>query len=492
MMYYVNPFKDPLEKLFEESDSSERFAFRYEDDLRNACKSNPHFREIYFHFLLKGNFTSSQLLFFTYLRNHSNYTKHDNSNIKYKIKNILDDHWDNYERFMSKLCKIPNYVYENVEKVRQCRTKALGYHYYTCPNCGNFSYEFHTCKSRFCSSCGVKYAKNRSIQIQKKVFNCNHRHIVFTIPNELRIYFKKDKSLLDLLFKASNNVIEYCFNKCRELKRKDKSKQYKITPGFISVLHTFGRDLKWNPHIHMLISEGGHDSRTNKFINIKHFNYNLLRKSWQKSILDLMLQNIGPKFYKIKNMLYNKKDNGFYVYAPIQQFKDTKKGIDYVVRYTGRPVMSEARITNYDGKKVTWFYHPHEDEDKTITVIDDAFDFISKLIQHIPSKQFKTIRYFGAYAAKNHKYRLCKDKLYKDWEIKKSSKLNEHRFSIIFNFEYDPIECKKCHHTMELEYGYYIKRKDGEIIYEKQKYYKQNKWQKSTWQDRTQYCPRYY
>nr|WP_243155616.1 transposase [Dorea formicigenerans] len=23
------------------------------------------------------------------------------------------------------------------------------------------------------------------------------------------------------------------------------------------VLHTFGRDLKWNPHIHCLISEGG-------------------------------------------------------------------------------------------------------------------------------------------------------------------------------------------------------------------------------------------
>ena len=40
-----------------------------------------------------------------------------------------------------------------------------------------------------------------------------------------------------------------------------------------------------------------------------------------------------------------------------------------------------------------------KDEDKTITATNDAFDFISKLIQHIPSKQFKTIRYFGAYAA---------------------------------------------------------------------------------------------
>ena len=35
------------------------------------------------------------------------------------------------------------------------------------------------------------------------------------------------------------------------------NKSQKFTPGFISVLHTFGRDLKWNPHIHCLISEGG-------------------------------------------------------------------------------------------------------------------------------------------------------------------------------------------------------------------------------------------
>jgi len=40
-----------------------------------------------------------------------------------------------------------------------------------------------------------------------------------------------------------------------------------------------------------------------------------------------------------------------------------------------------------------------KDEDKTVTATDDAFDFISKLIQYILSKQFKTIKYFGAHAA---------------------------------------------------------------------------------------------
>ncbi|MCI9621692.1 MAG: IS91 family transposase, partial [Dorea sp.] len=33
-----------------------------------------------------------------------------------------------------------------------------------------------------------------------------------------------------------------------------QNKSMNFTPGFIMVLHTFGRDLKWNPHIHCLIS----------------------------------------------------------------------------------------------------------------------------------------------------------------------------------------------------------------------------------------------
>ena len=71
---------------------------------------------------------------------------------------------------------------------------------YTCPKCNNFTFRFHTCKSRFCSSCGSKYVKQRSAQIQKKVFNCTHRHIVFTIPKQLRIYFLEDRNLLNGLF----------------------------------------------------------------------------------------------------------------------------------------------------------------------------------------------------------------------------------------------------------------------------------------------------
>ena len=50
-----------------------------------------------------------------------------------------------------------------------------------------------------------------------------------------------------------------------------------FTPGFICVLHTFGRDLKWNPHIHCLISEGGIGNSLH-WRHKKHFNYRLFAR----------------------------------------------------------------------------------------------------------------------------------------------------------------------------------------------------------------------
>ena len=69
--------------------------------------------------------------------------------------------------------------------------------------------------------------------------NCVHRHCVFTIPEELRIYFLNDRSLLNCLFHSVRDVVLRMFHK--------QNKAELFTPGFILVLHTFGRDLKWNP-----------------------------------------------------------------------------------------------------------------------------------------------------------------------------------------------------------------------------------------------------
>lgn len=103
------------------------------------------------------------------------------------------------------------------------------------------------------------------------------------------------------------------------------------------VLHTFGRDLKWNPHIHCLISKGRYSD--DEFCrHISHFNYNYLRNAFSTALLNEMESILDPSFKTIKSKCYANNKYGFYVYAK-PKLCDPKSGIKYIGRYLGRPVI---------------------------------------------------------------------------------------------------------------------------------------------------------
>lgn len=85
----------------------------------------------------------------------------------------------------------------------------------------------HTCSSKFCSKCGSKAAKQRAAHVSVMAFESKHRHIVFTIPKELRP-FLKDRALLEDFFTVSRNVLASLFNDCKYRKMKNKFKKNHI------------------------------------------------------------------------------------------------------------------------------------------------------------------------------------------------------------------------------------------------------------------------
>ena len=147
---------------------------------------------------------------------------------------------------------------ENIDKMLNCGDPSFGGAMYVCTTCHNMKFVSFRCKSRFCPSCGVKYSQERSTRMAFKLLNCTHRHCVFTIDEELRHFFLEDRSLLNCLFRAVQSVILHMFNKI--------NKSQNFVPGFICVLHTFGRPLEWNPHIHCILSESGIHKSKHRFI----------------------------------------------------------------------------------------------------------------------------------------------------------------------------------------------------------------------------------
>ena len=345
---------------------------------------------------------------------------------------------------------------ENIDKMIHCGDPSFGGAMYGCPHCGKLKFVPFRCHSRFCPTCGNKYTMDRTTSMSFKLVNVTHRHCVFTIDENLREFFLKDRSLLDCLFHSVNSVITRMFFKM------NKSKNF--TPGFIMVLHTFGRDLKWNPHIHCLISEGGY-SDDGFWRNVKHFDYTFLRNAFRTALLNEMESKIGSSFKKVKAKCYREHQQGFYVYAK-PNLCDPRIVVKYIGRYLGRPVIATSRIDKYDGEMVTFHYNRHEDEQYIEETIP-AMEFIQRLIRHIPEKHFKMIRYGGIYA----RHREIDSKLYR--AISKSKhhiyrSFNQWRTAILSSFGYDPLVCPDCQHRMEfLDLYFNHQRVSLEEMYEK-------------------------
>lgn len=327
-------------------------------------------------------------------------------------------------------------VIENVDKMINCGDPSFGGAMYGCGHCGNLKFVPFRCKSRFCPTCGNKYSIDRTTSMSFKIIKTPHRHCVFTIAEELRPFFLKDRSLLNCLFSAVNSVISRMFFKI--------NKSQRFTPGFICVLHTFGRDLKWNPHIHCLLSEGGAGTSI-PWRKVDHFNYRLLRDSFQTALLSELHSRLGDSFKKVKSSIYANHKNGFYVRA-LPNKCEPSKVIKYIGRYLGRPVIATSRIDSYDGDFVTFHYNRHEDE-KLITKTVPVLDFISMLTQHIPEKHFKMIRYYGLYA----RHRKSDLKLHRAISKEKHRiflSFNRWRDCILHSFGYDPLKCPVCGEIM--------------------------------------------
>lgn len=165
----------------------------------------------------------------------------------FTIKQIFKDWWNKFLDIYPNL-NIRPIVFSNVDKVLKCKTRDLGFFVFVCPNCSKEKIGHHTCKSCVCSSCGNKYNNQREISIFSKFFKYKHRHVVFTIPEKLRPYFRLDRRRFQYLFDASSITIKFWI--------REKYKKYDITPAFVSILHTFGRNLCFNPHIHMTLLDG--------------------------------------------------------------------------------------------------------------------------------------------------------------------------------------------------------------------------------------------
>jgi hypothetical protein len=298
----------------------------------------------------------------------------------------------------------------------RCRTAALGGHAFACDECGHTTVHYNSCRNRHCPMCqGI----NSVIWVDKRseeILNAPYFHLVFTMPQELQpLLYQNQELLYDLLYKAVAETLT-------ELSHDKKYLGAQI--GFFSLLHTWGQDLHFHPHIHTIVLAGGltkgnkwQSSSKKFFIPVK-----ILAKKFRGKYLHYLKQYYhdgllnfyedarkyrNPWFFKgLLNKCYAKD---WYVYTK-KTFSGPLAVIRYLGRYTHRIAISNSRIVCMDEDTVTFTVRNEQNEQssgrkKTVTL--NGIEFVRRFLMHILPKGFVKIRYYGILANRNKKTKLA-------------------------------------------------------------------------------------
>lgn len=344
----------------------------------------------------------------------------------------------------------------NVAKMLSCRL-GLGYSEYTCPDCGESKKVYHTCKSRFCNSCGKAYADKWSEESLNSMLDVSYKHLFFTIPEELRIWFLYNPKLMpEILFTAiRTSLLKY-------------GKERDFIPGMIMALHTFGSALKHNPHVHIIITAGGLSLDNTKWIPQLVIPHQVIKPMYQYNFLKQMSAKFKKGELKIP-IKYNHIKTAETFESYLTQFhrkkwyvglgeslKDPSSKVSYIARYTRRPVVAESKLKNFDGKTVTIVYidkTTKQKAEKTFTVEE----FIKSLVTHIPEQNFKIIRNAGIFSNRTKGEKLPAARIALGQPKPTMHDKLTYRKMYYQAFGIDPLLCPKCKKEMLLR-DYHIFR----------------------------------
>lgn len=299
-------------------------------------------------------------------------------------------------------------VFENLAK---CHTAAAGMHWYRCESvdCQHNSYQYYSCGNRHCPSCGGMKRDQWLEDKMAELLPTNYFHCVFTLPHELNgLIMGNRKELFKLLFKASSQTILTL--------AKDK-KWLGATPGIIAILHTWGQDLSFHPHVHLIVSGGGtviDENGAIKWVN-GHGSATLTKQYlFPKAIMQKMYKAIFLK--KIRAMVASDElkivdkestlkmlhEIGFMrwnVFAK-KPFGGPAQVLEYLGRYTHKVAITAHRILSIDTDKqaITFKYKDYhkrgtKDQEQVMTLPID--EFIRRFEQHILPRFFMKIRSYG-------------------------------------------------------------------------------------------------
>lgn len=126
---------------------------------------------------------------------------------------------------------------------------AMGGHVDSCDACGHIRVSYNSCRNRHCPKCQSTQRERWIINREQDLLPVSYFHVVFTLPEPLnQLCARYPVIMYNTLFHAAWETIQ-AFS--------TDPKHLGAEPGMISILHTWGQQLWFHPHLHCIVPGGG-------------------------------------------------------------------------------------------------------------------------------------------------------------------------------------------------------------------------------------------
>lgn len=297
--------------------------------------------------------------------------------------------------------------------IMACRTAVLGGHAEYCPDGHYVRSHYNSCKHRACPQCrGLEMERWLRQQVARYALACDYRHVVFTVPHELIPLWRYNRSAFsNRMFQAAQETL---------LRLLQEEAPLGALPGMVGTLHTWGRSGIEHLHLHFLVTAGGWTPEGWKGCSGKYFvPYETLRDQFRDRLVALLegglereelvapadtdAEAIGALLEQLGTINWHVR--------VMDRYEGGEGVLTYFSRYVRGGPISNPQITGYDGERVKYRYSSHE-TGACCTAELSGDEFIRRILEHVPEKGFRTVRYYGLFA-QSHRRELagCREAL---------------------------------------------------------------------------------
>lgn len=283
-----------------------------------------------------------------------------------------------------------NYTLRTLYALRVCRTSALGFHKEQCDSCGEIRISYNSCGNRHCPKCQAARQSFWVEDTSQRIIDTKYFHVVFTVPKALNtICLLDSKGFYSALFSSVWNTLQ-AFG----------YSGYGVESGALAILHTWGQNLSFHPHIHCLVPAAGltldgkykRISKKGKYLH----NVKMLSKAFRDNMLKRLKKQLREKSQlHAYQPLIDKAWSKDWVVFSEPSFSDAEHVIKYLGQYTHRVAISNHRILNIDDNGVSFYYKDYRNQSKVKPITLSGVEFLRRFCMHILPKGFVKIRYYG-------------------------------------------------------------------------------------------------